>query len=191
MSSVTDHSPHAHDLTGIKIPVINERAVRAAAGLLFLAGAIALSITFFTQNPQPLRAFAIFFLAEMGIRLAGNYRFAPSMAIGGLITRSQRPELVALEPKKWAWALGFGLASLSCLAIGWGNLDTLVMVVLCGVCLGVLYSESAFGICVGCQLHRLITKEQPQLCPGDTCAFTPPSRRSLFRTSELPPAAQV
>lgn len=189
MSSATNQAPHVHELTGIEIPVINERAVRAAAGLLFLAGAIALSITFFTQNPQPLRAFAIFFLADIGIRLGGNYRFAPSMALGGLITRSQRPELVALEPKKWAWALGFGLASISCLAIGWGNLDTLAMVVLCGVCLTVLYAESAFGICVGCTLHRLVKKEQPQLCPGDTCTYTPPSRRSLFRSSGLPPQA--
>lgn len=50
-------------------PMVNERSVRASAGLLFLLGFSALSVAFFTGNSQPLQGFAIVFLLEMGIRL--------------------------------------------------------------------------------------------------------------------------
>jgi hypothetical protein len=47
---------------GIDIPVFNERAVRASAGILFLLGFSAVSYAFFTGDFQPVRGFAILFL---------------------------------------------------------------------------------------------------------------------------------
>ena len=135
-------------------PMVNERSVRASAGLLFLL--------------------------EMGIRLGLDHRFSPSMILGALATRSQRPEWVSLEPKKWAWGLGFALALSTCLAVGWGNLEASVMMIACSVCLSLLFAESALGICVGCYLFTLVRGTKPSRCAGDTCDYTPPSRRSLF-----------
>jgi len=130
-------------------PMVNERSVRASAGLLFVLGFSALSVAFFTGDSQPLQGFAIVFLLEMGIRLGLDHRFSPSMILGALATRSQRPEWVSLEPKKWAWGLGFALALSTCLAVGWGNLEASVMMIACSVCLSLLFAESALGICVG------------------------------------------
>lgn len=160
--------------------MVNERSVRASAGILFLLGFSALSVAFFTGDSQPLQGFAIIFLLEMGIRLGLDHRFSPSMIVGALATRTQRPEWVSLEPKKWAWGLGFALALSTCLAVGWGNLDATVMMIACSVCLALLFAESALGICVGCYLFTLVRRKQPQHCAGDTCHYTPPSRRSLF-----------
>jgi hypothetical protein len=160
--------------------MVNERSVRASAGILFLLGFSALSVAFFTGDSQPLQGFAIIFLLEMGIRLGLDHRFSPSMIVGALATRTQRPEWVSLEPKKWAWGLGFALALSTCLAVGWSNLDATVMMIACSVCLALLFAESALGICVGCYLFTLVRRKQPQHCAGDTCHYTPPSRRSLF-----------
>lgn len=171
---------------GIDIPVFNERAVRAAAGLLFLIGFSAVAHAYFTGDFQPVRAFGVLFLIDMGIRLGLNHRFAPSMALGALIVRRQRPEWVGAAQKRLAWGLGFAMAFVGCLGMGWFGIQNEVMLLWCSFCLGLMFLEAAFGICVGCELYRLFAKEKPQLCPGGVCDYTPPSRRSLF-SSELKP----
>ena len=165
---------------GIAIPVFNERAVRAAAGLLFIVGFTAVTYALFSGDFQPVRAFGVLFLIDMGIRLGLNHRFAPSMALGALIVRRQRPEWVGAAPKRLAWGLGFGMAFVGCLGMGWFGIQNEYMLLFCSLCLGLMFLETAFGICVGCELYRLFAKEKPQLCPGDVCEYTPPSRRSLF-----------
>jgi len=50
--------------------------------------------------------------------------------------------------------------------------STLVTLVLCGLCLTMLFLKAAFGICVGCALQRALTKTSPQYCPGDACRVT-------------------
>ena len=165
---------------GIDIPVFNERAVRASAGILFLLGFSAVSYAFFTGDFQPVRGFAILFLVDMGIRIGLNHRFAPSMALGALIVRSQRPEWVGAAQKRLAWSLGFGMAFVACLGMGFLGFQNEYMLLFCSFCLSLMFLETAFGICVGCELYRVFSKEKPQLCPGDVCDYTPPTRKSLF-----------
>lgn len=171
---------------GIDIPVFNERAVRASAGILFLLGFIAVSYAFFTDDFQPVRGFAILFLIDMGMRISLNHRFAPSMALGALIVRRQRPEWVGAAQKRLAWSLGFGMAFVACLGMGFLGLQNEYMLLLCGFCLSIMFLETAFGICVGCELYRVFSKEKPQLCPGDVCDYTPPTRSSLFSSETRP-----
>ncbi len=159
---------------GIDFGVFNERAVRAAAGILFLVGFSAWWIALLTENYMPLRAFGAFFMLDMFIRLFGNAKYSPSMFLGALVVRPQRPEWVDAEPKKIAWYLGFGMVSVSCLTMGWFALTGPIPLVLCGICISFLYLEAAFGICVGCELARRFSKQAPRLCPGDVCNYTPP-----------------
>ncbi len=165
---------------GIDFPVFNERAVRASAGILFLVGFSAVGYAFFTNDFQPVRGFAILFLIDMGIRLGFNHRFAPSMALGALIVRRQRPEWVGAPQKRLAWGLGFGMAFTACMGMGFLGLHNEYMLLFCGFCLALMFLETAFGICVGCELYRVFSKTPPKLCPGDVCSYTPPARRTLF-----------
>ena len=182
--------PSANDTTydfgekveGIDIPVFNERAARASAGILFLLGFMAVTSAFFTGDFGPVRGFAILFLIDMGIRIGLNHRFAPSMALGALILRRQRPEWVGAAQKRLAWSLGFGMAFVACMGMGFLGLQNEYMLLFCGFCLSLMFLETAFGICVGCELYRVFSKEKPQLCPGDVCNYTPPKRRTLFRS---------
>ena len=168
-------------VVGIDRPVFNERAVRAAAGLLFLLGFSGWMTAVLTGDAGLLRAFGMVFLVDMALRLTVSHRVAPSMALGGLLVRWQRPEWVGASQKRFAWWLGFGIAFFGCLGFGWLGFPLTWMLVLCAVCLGLLFLEAAMGICVGCEIQRLFSRTPPELCPGDRCRYTPPKRGEAHR----------
>ncbi|MCC6269892.1 MAG: DUF4395 domain-containing protein [Microbacteriaceae bacterium] len=155
---------------GYDIPVINERAVRAAAGLLFLGGAISYGFAIVAESTQPLKPFGMFFILDMLIRVGVGDRWSPSLALGRLIVIRQTPEWVGARQKEFAWWLGFGLALISCSAMGLLAAPLWITLALCGLCLSMLFLETAFGICVGCALQSLFDTTPPQYCPGGTCS---------------------
>ena len=161
---------------GIEVPVVNERGVRASAGLLFLVGFSAWLFGVITGDLQPMRVFGIIFAVEMYARLFVGTRFTPTLVIGTLITRAQRPEWVEARSKTFAWGLGFAMAMIGCLALGWLGLPAIIAQTICGICLALLYVEAAFGYCLGCELARRFAREKPTLCAGDTCTYVPPKR---------------
>lgn len=158
---------------GIHFPVFNERAIRASAGLLFLFGFTGWMIAATTDNYQPLRAFGMIFMIDMFLRLFVSTRWVPSLMLANLIVRPQRPEWVDAVPKKFAWSLGLGMVFVSCMTMGLLNLTGMIPLVLCAICISLLYIEAAFGICIGCELSRRFSKNKPRLCPGDVCNYTP------------------
>jgi TRAP-type C4-dicarboxylate transport system permease small subunit len=44
-----------------------------------------------------------------------------------------------------------------------------INLIVCSMCLLLLFFETAFGICIGCKIYNLLNKEQAQLCPGGVC----------------------
>jgi hypothetical protein len=171
--AATTPSNFGQVVEGIDFPVFNERAIRAAAGLLFLFGFAAWMFALTTEIYQPLRAFGMTFMIDMALRLFVGTRWVPSLAIANLIVRPQRPEWVDAAPKKYAWGLGFGMVFVSCISMGWFALTGVVPLLLCGVCISLLFIEAAFGICIGCELARRFAKVKPRLCPGDVCNYDP------------------
>jgi len=154
---------------GYDIPVINERAVRAAAGMLLLGGGIAFGFAAATGSQQPLQPFGMFFMLDMLLRVTAGDRWSPTLALGRLVVSRQAPEWVGAPQKAFAWWLGFLLAFVSCTGMGWLGLPLAATLSLCGVCLSMLFLETAFGICVGCSLQRLFSRTAPQYCPGGVC----------------------
>jgi hypothetical protein len=43
----------------------------------------------------------------------------------------------------------------------------------CGTCLLLLFFEFSFGICIGCKLYDLFSKNKVELCPGNVCSYNP------------------
>ncbi|MDJ1372605.1 DUF4395 domain-containing protein [Gulosibacter molinativorax] len=170
----TETSPESPTIgqyvAGYEIPVIDERAVRAAAGILFLLGGAAFATAAFTGSTQPLQPFGMFFMIDMLTRVVAGDRWSPTMALGRLAVRGQQPEWVGAPQKKFAWWLGFGLAAVSCGGMGFLAAPLAVTLALCGLCLTLLFLETAFGICVGCLLQARFGKQAPMYCPGGKCA---------------------
>lgn len=48
-----------------EVPVINERAVRAGAGILFLGGAIAFGLSLANDTTAPLQPFGMLFMIDI------------------------------------------------------------------------------------------------------------------------------
>jgi hypothetical protein len=161
---------------GIDFEVFNERAIRASAGLLFLFGFTGWMIAATTGVYQPLRAFGMAFMIDMFLRMFVSTKYVPSLMLANLIVRPQRPEWVDAAPKRFAWGLGLVMVMISCFMMGWFALTGLLPLILCGFCISLLFIESAFGICIGCEIAMRFGKTKPRLCPGDVCNYTPPAK---------------
>ncbi|WP_125100761.1 DUF4395 domain-containing protein [Leucobacter chromiireducens] len=154
---------------GYAIPVIDERAVRAAAGILFLLGGAAFATALFTGSARPLQPFGMFFMIDMLLRVTAGDRWSPTLLLGRLAVKGQRPEWVGAPQKEFAWWLGFGLSLVACASMGLFAAPLWLTLALCGVCLTLLFLETAFGICIGCALRGRFGKQPLMYCPGGTC----------------------
>lgn len=166
---------------GYNIPVLNEREIRAAAGILFLFLFYSIMTVGFTGDFTLVKFAIIMFFVDFTIRVFINPRFAPTLIIGRLIVRNQVPEYVGAQQKKFAWVIGFilGLTMLVLLVIVNGHSP--ISGLICFFCLIFLFFESAFGICLGCKVYPWIYKEKAQYCPGEVCDIN--DRQEIQRTS--------
>ncbi len=158
-----------------EVPVLNERAVRASAGLLFLLAMIAFMNAWLAGNFQPTRVFVVAFLLDFTLRLFVNPRYAPSLIVGQWIVRRQQPEWVGAPQKRFAWALGFVLGAAMLYLLVIRQLIGPLNLIVCATCLTLLFFESAFGICLGCKLYNLAYPAQARLCPGGVCETDAPT----------------
>jgi hypothetical protein len=156
-------------IDGYEVRVLNERAVRAGAGILFLLAMIAFMNAWLTGNFQPTRVFVVAFLADFTIRIFVNPLLAPSLIVGQWVVRKQQPEYVGAPQKRFAWAIGFVLALAMLYLVVLNNVIGPINLIVCATCLLLLFFETAFGICIGCKVYNLFNKEQAQLCPGGVC----------------------
>ncbi|MGB2956546.1 MAG: DUF4395 family protein, partial [Anaerolineales bacterium] len=79
---------------GYDILVLNERELRATAGILFLIMYTSIMIVIF-ENQYLMLKYAIFiFLTDFIIRVFVNPKFSPTLIIGRMIVKNQVPEYV-------------------------------------------------------------------------------------------------
>ncbi len=157
------------DVEGYNIAVLNEREIRAAAGILFLATFISLMFILFKGNFVPIKYVITLFLADFLIRVFINPKFSPTLIIGRLIVKNQVPEYVGAAQKKFAWIIGVVLAATMFIFFIIVNAYSPITGITCLVCLVFLFFESAFGICLGCKFYPLFFKNKIQYCPGEVC----------------------
>jgi hypothetical protein len=157
------------DVPGYAIRVLNEREIRAAAGLLFLATFLSLMFILFQGNFVPVKYVVTIFLADFLIRVLVNPRYAPTLILGRLIVGRQTPEYVGARQKQFAWIIGLVLSATMFTFLVVVNAYSPITGITCLICLLFLYFESVFGICLGCKFYPLIFKEKVQYCPGEVC----------------------
>lgn len=170
------------EVEGYNIPVLNEREIRAGAGILFVLMFAAI-LTASMKGDFTLLKYAItIFLADILIRVVINPRFAPTLIIGRLIVRNQTPEYVGAKQKKFAWIIGIVLAVTMFIHLVILNWVSPITGIICLICLIFLFFETSFGICIGCKVYKLIYKESAQYCPGEVCDIK--ARQEIQKTSK-------
>ncbi len=157
------------DVEGYNIPVLNEREIRAAAGILFLMMFTAILSVIHKGDFTMLKFAVVIFFVDIVIRVFISPRFAPFLIIGRWIVRNQVPEYVGAMQKKFAWYFGVFLAVLMLVLLVIVNSYSPITGLSCFICLIFLFFEAAFGICLGCKLYPLIYKDKAQYCPGEVC----------------------
>ena len=169
------------DVEGYNIPVLNEREIRAAAGILFLATFTSLMYILFNENFVPIKFVITFFLADFAIRVFINPKFSPTLIFARLIVHNQTPEYVGAAQKKFAWIIGVVLSATMFYFFIIVNAYGPITGIVCLICLIFLFFESAFGICLGCKFYPLFFKNKVQHCPGEVCDKK--SKQEIQKTS--------
>lgn len=168
---------------GYDIPVLNEREIRASAGILYFFMFLAWMLVIFKESFFLIKVVNTLFLTDFIIRVLISPRYSPSLIIGRLIVGRQTPEYVGAAPKKFAWTIGLVLASTIFLLLVVMNSTSVITGIICQICLIFLFFEAVFGICLGCKFYPLFHKEKTQYCPGGICEVK--TKQEIQKTSLL------
>jgi len=169
------------DVIGYEIPVLNEREIRAAAGIFFVFAFVSVLLAILSKNFIVLKYFILAFLVDFIIRVFINPRFSPSLIIGRLIVRRQVPEYVGAAQKKFAWVIGLILVLIMLVLVVFVNSYSPITGLICLICLIFLLFESAFGICLGCLFYGWYYGKKARYCPGEVCEVN--ARHEIQKTS--------
>jgi hypothetical protein len=167
---------------GFDIPVLNEREIRAAAGILFLVIFFGLMLIMFKGNFLLIKYTITLFFSDFVVRVFVSPRFSPSLIIGRLIVRNQVPEYVGAQQKKFAWIIGVALSGIMLILMVVVNSFSPISGLICMFCLIFLFFESVFGICLACKFYALIYREKAQYCPGEVCDVK--AKQDIQKTSK-------
>ncbi|MDX9724291.1 MAG: DUF4395 domain-containing protein [Myxococcota bacterium] len=168
------------DDTGLPYKTVDERVMRASAGIMLALGIIASINGFILRNYLAVSIIAGFLMLNFLIGLLLNLRYAPTFILAKAVVGKQTPLPVGAIQKRFAWSLGLALSvlifSLSLGLVFSGGAFFQPVCMLCVICLALLYLETAFGICVGCKLYPLAIKlgllREPEVrpnCMGGVC----------------------
>ena len=163
--------------------VLDEREVRGASGIMLLLGFVAFVYGFVIKQYDVLPWITGFLMLNFLVGVAINPNYTPVMLVAKVMTWKQEPLLIGAIQKRFAWSLGlllsgaiFGMSLLLVNDASW--FDSVCF--LCLICLLFLFLETAFGICVGCQIYKLGVRTgiipKPKItprCTGDVCETEP------------------
>ena len=156
-------------VAGYSVPVLNEREARAAAGILFVFAILSFLYAYTYMDFRYTRIFVTFFMLDFFIRVIINPAYAPSLIAGRFFVSTQTPEYVGAAQKRFAWGIGLALSIIMFTIVVILEIMTPIKIWICLTCLILLFSETAFGICIGCVLYNRLFPNKAAYCPGDMC----------------------
>ncbi len=135
---------------------------------MFMLGMIVIFVGIGYNHVIAARVYLALVFFDLTIRII-TPRYSPFLLLGRLFVSNQKPEYVGAVQKRFAWILGWiiFLPMMNWFVLHWEI--TFYKVLLCVLCLSIIFIESAFGICVGCKLYALFSRKEAQHCPGGVC----------------------
>ncbi len=159
---------YGEKVPGFDVTVMNEREARAAAGILFMLGMIVIFVGIGYNHIIAARVYLGFLFVDFTVRMI-TPRYSPSLLLGKFVVRNQTPEYVGGLQKRFAWTLGWliSIPMMNWFVLHWDI--TFYKVLICILCLSLMYLEAAFSICVGCKIYEILFNKKAQHCPGGVC----------------------
>jgi len=176
---------YGKEISGLKIngveapyPVLNERAIRAGAGMMFAAGLFAFFHAFYLGDFLYIQVLVGLFFIDFLMKVVVGIKFSPISQLANFVVRKQQPEYVGAVQKRFAWGIGLVLATSMIILLFVFEVRGAINLFICAICLTFMFMESAFGICVGCKIYNFLLQynliKQPEYkpaCPGNVCAI--------------------
>jgi hypothetical protein len=175
---------YGEKVPGYEVPVLNEREARAAAAILFVGAFIGLTNGVMMGTAVFSEFFVTFFAIDFTIRVI-QPRYAPSLLLGRFFVRNQRPEYVGAAQKRFAWMLGLILAYPMFYYLVIDFQPNPIKVLVCLLCMALLFFEAAFSICLGCKIFSWIKRKDPMYCPGGVCEIQTKDPVQKFNPAQL------
>lgn len=166
---------------GYSIPVLNEREIRGAAGMLFLLTIISFARILATGDFLFIKYFITIFMVEMAIRIFISPKYAPFMTISRFMVRNQTPLYVGAAQKRFAWIIGLTLSTIMFVHMVILNAYGVVNGLTCLICMILMFFEVTFGICIGCKIYGFFNKGKVLHCPGEVCEIK--DRQEIQKTT--------
>ena len=159
---------YGEKVPGYDATVVNEREARAAAGILFMLGMIVIFVGIGYNHIIVARVYLGFLFIDFTARMISP-KYSPSLLLGKFVVKDQTPDYTGGLQKRFAWTLGWfiSLPMMWWFVIHWDI--TFYKVLICILCLTLMFLEASFSICVGCMLYKLIIRDDPKYCPNGSC----------------------
>ncbi len=158
--------------------VVNERSIRATAGIMYALGFFAFFNALFLENRTYLSFLVPIFWFDFFLKTVFGPQYSYLGWIGKLVTLKQKPEYVGAIQKRFAWGIGLTLSSIMMISLFVLQYQGMVNLLICGTCLLFMWLESAAGICVGCKIYNFLLNKkllpapvQKPACPGGACSI--------------------
>ena len=179
---------YGEKVPGYDVTVINEREARAAAGILFALGMIVIFVGIGFGHVMVARVYLAFLFIDFTARMISP-KYSPSLLLGKFVVQNQTPEYTGGLQKRFAWTLGWliSLPMMWWFVIHWDI--TFYKVLICVLCLTLMFLEAAFSVCVGCMIYKWIVREDPQHCPGGKCEIKRKEPIQMFNPAQKAIAA--
>lgn len=159
-------------------PVVNERSIRATAGIMFVIGFSTFWYVSLTKDYTPIKYVVSLFWIDFFLKAFIAPKYSIIGIFGRWLTRFQKPEYVGAIQKRFAWMIGFFMASSMIVVSVLLNIRGILPFMICGTCLLFMWLESACGICAGCKIYSFLLKkgilktpEYRPACPGGSCSI--------------------
>jgi len=160
-------------------PVLNERAIRAGAGIMLMLGIYAFVNALLLGNFLPLKWVVSFFFIDFFTKVIIGTKFSPVSNLANWIVRKQKPEYVGAIQKRFAWGIGLVLSSTMMVMLFILQVESMARLSICLICLTFMWFETSFGICVGCKIYNFLVNKkilaEPYVrpaCPGGACRIS-------------------
>lgn len=158
--------------------VLNERAIRASAGIMLVVGMLTFFAVLSSKNFSLLYPTLWVFWLQFFITVFFGTKYAPFSVLGRTLVRKQQPDYVWAVQKRFAWFLWLIMATtMAIVTLGFGVTGTLPFII-CGTCLTFMWLESAAGICVWCKIYGFLLAKwiiakpvHRPACPGWACSI--------------------
>jgi hypothetical protein len=169
-----------HEGTEVRAGVFNENQVRAAAGVTMALGTVALVYAYFAKFYVPIQVVTTVFFVDFLIRVTAGISQSPTGLVARWMTQREAPHWVSAKPKRFAWSIGL-VMSFAMMLITNGGVRGALPLTICLMCLALMWMEAVLGLCLGCEIHRLLVKrgwvrrdEAFEICTHGACAVPPP-----------------